>query len=326
MKPTQRKTARPAPPPPANDAVLPELEQAVEAVLAQSDALLTTDGAPSTEHEAIVRALAETSEHLAKLDEVHKARVVEVRRLRDLLRDQVLVAVRSAALTLKANSQEAVRATERIAQAELELAAARDQLADLQGKADALAKERDVLRTDRNSLAQRERALEAGIQAVKNEAARFETQLRDALGQATEAAMQLADTRHLADEAAAARDQLRVELDALKAERERERAAAHDAQQQHRLRAEELSARLQEAEAEVERATADVERLTSQLVESRQQSEAHTSAISEQHDSFIVSLTEEYDEKLVSVNSTRNSRPWPPHSRRPIPSWSSPST
>lgn len=298
MKQAQRKPTKSAP---IDDPIVPTLDAAVEQVLGRVDALIETDHAPSEERAAISRALEDLAGHLAKLDEAHNARIVEVRRLRELLREQVLGALRTAADVVKTRSAEASAAASAAEAAQAELEAARDQAGEIQRRLDQLAAARDLLASERDTHAQQARAAEAATRAARGDIARLEDQLRDALGTATEAGLSLADARHEADGARAEAERLRLAHAEQDARSRADRAAWVEERQRLAADLQALTARSDRLEAEAQVAAAELDRLRAELASARQESVSQAASIAEQHDGFIVSLTEEYEEKLAAA-------------------------
>jgi len=292
MNPTQRKQARAEASTDGAVDTLPALEQAIEQVIARSDALISIERAPLTEREALGRALEQAVACLTKIDESRAAEVVELRRLRDVLRDQALTAMRAAIGQIASTRKDAQDARRQLEEALADLEASRKQAGDLSAQLQALRAEHDDLQARAEQHAERERALQTAMQAANAEIERIESQLAQARNEAQAAGDRLAQAQAAVDESAARRDALASDLERVQAERDLARSSAA-----------ELQRRVDSLEQESTAATRTIQDLRNELQATREQARAQQAAIAEQHDGFIVSLTEEHEEKLAAANN-----------------------
>ncbi len=292
MNPIQRKPTRPEATTEAAADTLPALEQAIEQVIARVDALIGIESAPSAEREALGRALDEAVTRLARIEELRAAEVVEMRRLRDVLREQALTAMRAAIGQISSARKDAQDARRQLEEASADLEASRKQAGDLSAQLQALRAEHDDLQARAEQHAERERALQTAMQAANAEIERIESQLAQARNEAQAAGDRLAQAQAAIDESAARRDVLASDLERVRAERDLARSSAA-----------ELQRRVDSLEQESTAATRTIQDLRDELQATREQARAQQAAIAEQHDGFIVSLTEEHEEKLAAANN-----------------------
>jgi chromosome segregation ATPase len=292
MNPTQRKPARAEASTQGAVDTLPALEQAIEQVIARSDALIAIESAPLAEREALRRALEEAVARLNKIDESRAAEVVELRRLRDALRDQALTAMRAAIEQISAARKDAEDARRRWDEASAGLEASCKQAEELSAQLQALRADHDDLQKRAEQQAERERALQTAMQAANAQIAHIDAQLAEARDDARSAGDRLAQSQAALDEISARREALASELERVQAERDLARTSAAD-----------LKRRVESLEQEAATASRTIQDLRDELHATREQARAQQAAIVEQHDAFIISLTDEHEEKLAAANT-----------------------